>query len=97
MNSPVKATVRVFNPLFNSDNPDGHPGGFLASVNPNSKEVYSDALIETGLEEIKRRAPWPNLDGERAWHSETLGRRLFVSKECALAISVLIVKALVIN
>lgn len=64
-NSPVKTTVRVFNPLFSSDNPDSHPDGFLAVVNPKSKDVYAGAMLEIGFDEIKRRAPWPNLEGER--------------------------------
>lgn len=55
----------MFNPLFNSVNPDSHPDGFLAAVNSDSEEVYPNALIETGFGEIKRRAPWPNLEGER--------------------------------
>ncbi|KAE9363166.1 glutaminyl-tRNA synthetase [Stipitochalara longipes BDJ] len=48
-NRPVKATVRVFNSLFNSDSPDTHPEGFLSA----------NAMIETGFVEIRRRAPWP--------------------------------------
>jgi glutaminyl-tRNA synthetase len=64
-NSPVKVSVRVFNSLFNSDNPDTHPDGFLSVINPNSKEIFSNAMVETGFEEIRRRAPWPSLEGER--------------------------------
>ncbi|KAK0125760.1 hypothetical protein ONS95_007394 [Cadophora gregata] len=69
-NSPIKATVRVFNPLFTSDNPDSHPDGFLAVVNPSSEEIYSNAMIETGLSEIRGRAPWPNLERERDENGE---------------------------
>ncbi|KFY83806.1 hypothetical protein V500_09901 [Pseudogymnoascus sp. VKM F-4518 (FW-2643)] len=57
--SPVKATVRVFNPLFKSDDPDAHPEGFLSDINPRSEEIFPNAMIETGIEEIKRTAPWP--------------------------------------
>ncbi|KFZ14301.1 hypothetical protein V502_06147 [Pseudogymnoascus sp. VKM F-4520 (FW-2644)] len=57
--SPVKATVRVFNPLFKSDDPDAHPEGFLSNINPRSEEIFPNAMIETGIEEIKRTAPWP--------------------------------------
>ncbi|KAG0645616.1 Glutaminyl-tRNA synthetase [Hyphodiscus hymeniophilus] len=64
-NSPINATVRIFNQLFNVDNPDSHPDGFLAVVNPVSEETYPNAMIETGFAEIKRRAPWPSLEGER--------------------------------
>lgn len=64
-NSPVKVEVRVTNQLFNSENPLGHPNGFLADINPNSEEIFPDALIETGFEEVRRRAPWPELEGEK--------------------------------
>ena len=63
--SPIKAEVRTFNPLFKSENPDGAEGGFLKDVNPNSEEIYANAMIETGLEEIRRRAPWPEEEGEK--------------------------------
>ena len=65
-NSPVKAEVRVFNPLFRSDNPAAHAEGFLADINPHSEEIYPNAMIETGFEEICRRAPWPAEAGEKA-------------------------------
>ncbi|KAL8949760.1 MAG: hypothetical protein Q9222_004159 [Ikaeria aurantiellina] len=63
--SPIKATVRAFNPLFKSDNPAAHPDGFLADINPDSEQIFPNALIETGLEEIRRRAPWPAEAGEK--------------------------------
>lgn len=64
-NSPVKAEVRVINPLFKSDNPAAHPGGFLEDINPNSEEIFPNAMIETGFDEICRRAPWPAEAGEK--------------------------------
>lgn len=67
-NSPLKATVRVFNPLFKSDDPDARPEGFLSDVNPHSEEIFPNAMIETGIEEIKRTAPWPR---PREGQSET--------------------------
>ncbi len=63
--SPIKAEVRIFNSLFKSDNPDSAEGGFLKDLNPKSEEIYPNAIIETGLEEIKRRAPWPEEEGEK--------------------------------
>ncbi|KFY70174.1 hypothetical protein V499_09395 [Pseudogymnoascus sp. VKM F-103] len=57
--SPVKATVRVFNSLFKSDDPNTRPEGFLSDVNPHFEEIFPNAMIETGIEEIKRTAPWP--------------------------------------
>ncbi|KAI4146311.1 MAG: hypothetical protein L6R39_003489, partial [Caloplaca ligustica] len=63
--SPVKAEVRVFNPLFKSEHPESAEGGYLNDVNPASEEVFQNAMIETGLEEIRKRAPWPEEEGER--------------------------------
>lgn len=63
--SPIPAEVRCFNPLFKSDNPDSAEGGFLNDINPNSEEIYPNAVVETGLEEIRSRAPWPQEGGEK--------------------------------
>ena len=64
-NSPIKAEVRVFNPLFKSESPDVAEGGFLNDLNPHSEDVFENAMIETGLEEIRKRAPWPEEEGEK--------------------------------
>lgn len=56
--------VRIHSALFKSDNPDAAPGGFLNDINPKSEEIWPRALIESGFEEIKRRAPWPEAAGE---------------------------------
>ena len=64
-NSPIKVEVRVSNPLFKSENPDAAEGGYLNDINPGSEIVYPNAMIETGLEEIRRRAPWPEEEGEK--------------------------------
>ncbi|KAL6716005.1 hypothetical protein ACLMJK_006967 [Lecanora helva] len=63
--SPIKTEIRIINPLFKSDNPSAHPDGFLKDINPNSEEIFPDAMIETGFEEICRRAPWPAEAGEK--------------------------------
>ena len=63
--SPVRAEVRVFSPLFKSENPDAAEGGFLADVNPKSEEIFPNAMVETGLNEVRRRAPWPEEAGEQ--------------------------------
>lgn len=63
--SPIKAEVRIFNPLFKSENPEAAEGGYLNDINPASEEFYPNAMIETGLEEIKKRAPWPEEEGEK--------------------------------
>lgn len=51
--------VRMYNSLFKSEQPGDVEGGFLKDINPNSEEIYPHALIESGFEEVKRRAPWP--------------------------------------
>lgn len=63
--SPVPVEVRVTNQLFKSENPLDNPKGFLADINPESEEVFKGAIIETGIHEIRRRAPWPELEGEK--------------------------------
>ncbi|KAL8989293.1 MAG: hypothetical protein Q9177_001790 [Variospora cf. flavescens] len=70
-NSPIKATVRAFNPLFKSNNPAAHPDGFLADINPESEQIFPDAMIESGFKEIKDRAPWPAEAGEKINNAET--------------------------
>ncbi|KAL7274326.1 Glutaminyl-tRNA synthetase [Rhizina undulata] len=63
--SPVKLEARLFNQLFKSENPSEHPDGFLADVNPDSEEIFKDAIIETGIHEVQQRAPWPEMEGEK--------------------------------
>ena len=64
--SPIKAEVRIINQLFKSDNPAAHPEGFLKDINPDSEGIFPNAMIETGFEEIRTRAPWPAEAGEKA-------------------------------
>ncbi|KAE8551982.1 hypothetical protein TMatcc_001985 [Talaromyces marneffei ATCC 18224] len=64
LNSPIKVTVRTYNPLFTCNNPDTHPDGFLSVINPHSEEIFPDAMIDIGLHEIIRRAPWPKTKSE---------------------------------
>ncbi|KAI9714301.1 MAG: hypothetical protein M1820_000262 [Bogoriella megaspora] len=54
--SPLKVEVHNYNPLFKSDKPGV---GFLEDINPDSEEIFPNALIENGFHEIKNRAPWP--------------------------------------
>ncbi|KAI9835821.1 MAG: hypothetical protein M1838_005187 [Thelocarpon superellum] len=37
----------------------------VSIVNSHSEEVFPHALIETGFDEVRRRAPWPAKEGER--------------------------------
>ncbi|KAI1423223.1 glutaminyl-tRNA synthetase [Xylaria sp. FL1777] len=55
-------TARVYRPLFKSRNPTAVEGGFLADINPDSETVYSNALVNSGFEEVKRQAPWPKME-----------------------------------
>lgn len=71
--SPITIEVRAFNPLFRSEDPDAAEGGFLKDVNPDSEEIYSNAVIETGLHEIRNRAPWPEEAGEKNIATEIAG------------------------
>ncbi|KXX74329.1 putative glutamine--tRNA ligase [Madurella mycetomatis] len=59
-----KCEVRIYNPLFKSENPASAEGGFLNDVNPESEVVYPDAMVESGFDEVKARAPWPEAAGE---------------------------------
>ena len=64
--SPIElAEVRLFNPLFASKDPDSAEGGYLNDIREDSEEIYSNSIIEVGLEEIRRRAPWPAEAGEK--------------------------------
>ena len=65
-NSPIRAEVRIFSSLFKSENPDSAEGGFMADLNSHSEERYPNAMIETGLNEVRARAPWPEKEGEKA-------------------------------
>ncbi|KAI0478178.1 glutaminyl-tRNA synthetase [Xylaria cf. heliscus] len=58
-------TARVYQPLFKSENPTAVEGGFLADINPNSETVYSCALVNSGFDEVRRRAPWPKKEAEK--------------------------------
>ena len=56
--------VRIHNALFKTERPDDVEGGFLNDINPKSEEVWPHAMIESGFEEVKSRAPWPEAAGE---------------------------------
>lgn len=50
--------VRIYNPLFKSENPAAHPDGYLSDINPDSEEVVHGAVIEAaGFDEIVERSP----------------------------------------
>lgn len=63
--SPIMVEARLFNPLFKSENPDAAEGGYLNDLSEGSEEICTHAMVETGLSEISRRAPWPEEAGEK--------------------------------
>lgn len=60
-----KAEVRIHAPLFKSDDPKSAPGGFMSDINPESETIWPKAMIETGFHEVRQRAPWAEVEGER--------------------------------
>lgn len=63
--SPVKvAEVRSFNRLFLSENPESNPDGFLADINPNSLDLYKNAVIEVGFDDFKKKFVKPGAGPE---------------------------------
>ncbi|EQL01624.1 glutaminyl-tRNA synthetase [Ophiocordyceps sinensis CO18] len=59
-----RVEARGHKPLFKSEKPSEAEGGFLNDVNPDSLDIYPEALIESGFDEVRRRAPWPEAAGE---------------------------------
>ncbi|KAI8623423.1 glutaminyl-tRNA synthetase-like protein [Xylariaceae sp. FL1651] len=56
--------VRIHNSLFKSEKPEDAEGGYLNDLNPESEKIYHKAMIESGFDEVKARAPWPEAAGE---------------------------------
>ncbi|ROW00989.1 hypothetical protein VSDG_02720 [Cytospora chrysosperma] len=59
-----RCEVRVYNSLFKSENPSAVEAGFLSDLNPESEVIHPNAIIESGFNEVKKRAPWPEAAGE---------------------------------
>ncbi|KAK9367553.1 tRNA synthetases class I, catalytic domain-containing protein [Lipomyces kononenkoae] len=56
-NSPVNISeVRMFNRLFLSENPESNPEGFIADINPNSMDLFKDAVIEVGFDDFQKKS-----------------------------------------
>ncbi|KAK4042961.1 hypothetical protein C8A01DRAFT_44031 [Parachaetomium inaequale] len=62
----LAAEVRVHTALFKSDQPGAAPGGFMSDICPNSERIWPNAMVEAGFYEVRRRAPWPAAEGEKA-------------------------------
>lgn len=56
--------VRIHEQLFKSEKPENAEGGFLNDINPNSEKIWPKAMIESGFDEVRARAPWPRAAGE---------------------------------
>ncbi|RKF78568.1 putative glutamine--tRNA ligase [Golovinomyces cichoracearum] len=56
--------VRIHEQLFKSEKPENAEGGFLSDINPHSEKIWPNAMIESGFDEVKTRAPWPRAAGE---------------------------------
>ncbi|KAK9461843.1 tRNA synthetases class I, catalytic domain-containing protein [Lipomyces oligophaga] len=55
-NSPVCISqLRNFNCLFLSENPESNPAGFLADLNPNSLDLFTNAVVEIGFRDFMER------------------------------------------
>lgn len=62
-NSPVRISeTRVYNQLFNSENPSSHPDGFLKDINPNSEEVFKNSIVESNFQQVVSKSPWNVVD-----------------------------------
>lgn len=59
-----RVEARIHHPLFMSERPEDVEGGFLQDINPDSEEIYPEALIENAIDEVRARAPWPEAAGE---------------------------------
>ncbi|KAI0129620.1 tRNA synthetases class I, catalytic domain-containing protein [Xylariales sp. AK1849] len=62
--SPV-AEVRIHTALFKSEQPSSALGGFLNDIVPDSETIWPNAMVEAGFHEVRRRAPWPEAEGEK--------------------------------
>jgi glutaminyl-tRNA synthetase len=59
------AEVRIYTSLFKSEQPLSAPGGFMNDLAPNSEITWHHAMIELGFHEVRRRALWPEAEGEK--------------------------------
>lgn len=65
----LAAEVRIHKPLFKSEQPSSAPGGFIDDIVPDSETIWPNAMIEAGFHEVRRRAPWPEAEGEKTGDS----------------------------
>lgn len=58
------AEARIYAPLFKSEDPKSASGGFMGNINTESETIWPNAMIEPGFDEVRKRAPWPEAQGE---------------------------------
>lgn len=57
--SPIRVSeTRVYNQLFNSENPSAHPDGFLNDINPESELVHKNSVVEHNFDYVVKKSPW---------------------------------------
>ncbi|CAJ2506222.1 Uu.00g003520.m01.CDS01 [Anthostomella pinea] len=54
------AEVRIHTGLFKLEHPES-----MDNILPNSETIWPNAMIEDGFHEVRRRAPWPEEEGEK--------------------------------
>ncbi|KAI3323612.1 glutaminyl-tRNA synthetase [Xylariaceae sp. AK1471] len=59
------AEVRIYTSLFKSEQPLSVPGGFMNDLAPSSETIWPHAMIDASFQEVRRRAPWPEAEGEK--------------------------------
>ncbi|KAI0547325.1 glutaminyl-tRNA synthetase [Xylaria curta] len=59
------AEVRIHTALFEPEQPSSAPGGFPNDLVSGSERIWPSATVEAGFHEVRRRAPWPEAEGEK--------------------------------
>lgn len=65
--------IRIYNPLFHSENPSAHPEGFLADINSDSEIIVKNALIEKSFNDIKSMSPMNIKNPNSKFHIDETG------------------------
>ncbi len=60
-----KVEVRIHSALFKSEQPQAVEGGYMNDLASNSETIYPDAMVESGFEEVRKRALGPRPRGRR--------------------------------
>lgn len=52
----IRASIRMVDRLFSLENPDDHPDGFLAAVNPDALQIIENAVLEPSIGDLSAGA-----------------------------------------